>query len=100
MVRYISLLKFTHQGAEKMEGSTERARIFQQEAADAGVNVESAYWCTGGTYDGVLILTAENEHEALRQLVRLRQNGNVSAENMRLYGPDEFDILTGLKHDE
>lgn len=99
MVRYLSLLRFTHQGAEKMEGSTERARIFQKEAEEAGVQVEATYWCTGGIYDGVIILTAEDEHDALQQLVKLRKTGDVIAENMRLYGPDEFDVLMGLKND-
>lgn len=100
MVRYISLLKFTHQGAEKMEASTNRARMFQEEAKTAGVQVEGTYWCTGGTYDGVLILTAENEHAALQQLVKLRQTGDLTVESMRLFSPDEFDVLMGLKNDE
>ncbi len=100
MVRYISLLKFTHQGAEKMEESPHRANLFQEEAAAAGIRVESVYWCSGGVYDALLILSADDEHAALHQLARLKKTGNVIPENMRLFAADEFDILIGLKNEK
>ncbi len=99
MVRYLTLLKFTHQGAAKMEESTHRADIFQQEAATAGIHVESVYWCSGGTYDGVLIFRAPDEHTALHQLTNLRKSGDVTLESSRLFTAAEFDILVGLKKD-
>ena len=95
MVRYLSLLKFTPQGLQKMEQSTERAHAFRLEAEAAGVTVEAAYWGVGA-YDGVVILTAEDEHAALRQIARLARGGNVQPESLRLYSAEEFDELLNL----
>lgn len=57
MARYISLLRFTEQGAKNIKKSTNRAHDFDKLAAKAGVKVEGQYW-TMGKCDGVLILTA------------------------------------------
>src|SRR5262245_15225646 len=54
MARYISLIKFTDQGAKNMKKSTTRAHTFDKAAAKAGVKIEGQYW-TMGAYDGVLI---------------------------------------------
>jgi len=98
MVRYASLLKLTPQGARKLEQSTERARIFRQEAEAAGVSVEVCYWCVGA-YDALIILSAPDEHAALHQIARLARAGNVSPESLRLYTADEFDSLMNLTPD-
>ena len=64
MARYISLLRFTEQGAKNMKKSTTRAHNFDKLAAKAGVKVEGQYW-TMGAYDGVLILTADSEKKEI-----------------------------------
>ena len=55
MSRYISLIRFTEQGALALKQSTDRAAAFHKAAEKAGVKVEAQYW-TVGAYDGVLIL--------------------------------------------
>ena len=69
MKRYISLFRFTEQGAKAIKQSTARAQAFAA-AAKAGVKVEGQYW-TVGAYDGVLILSAEKESDALRLFAAL-----------------------------
>ena len=99
MVRYLTLLKFTSQGAKMMEKSTDRANTFQREATAAGIHVESMYWCQGGLHDGILIMSAPDEHTALRQLALLKKTGNVTTECSRLFTAAEFDVLIGLRKD-
>ena len=61
-------------------------------AAKAGVKVEGQYW-TVGAYDGVLILSAEKESDALRLLVALAAAGNVETETMQALTAPEFEAL-------
>ena len=60
MARYISLLRFTEQGAKNLKKSTNRAHTFDKIATQSGVKIEGQYW-TLGAYDGVLILDADSE---------------------------------------
>lgn len=95
MVRYMCLLKFTAQGLQKLEQSTKRADAFRREAEAAGVTIEVSYWCVGA-YDGVIILTAPDEHAALRQIARLAGGGNVQPESLRIFTAREFDAVMNL----
>jgi len=92
MKRYISLFRFTEQGAKAIKQSTSRAQAFAATAAKAGVKVEGQYW-TVGAYDGVLILSAENESDVLRLLVALAAAGNLETETMQALSATEFDGL-------
>lgn len=93
MARYVSLIRFTDQGARAMKKSAARALAFDKVAAKAGVKVEDQLW-TSGSCDGVLILSGEekNIHRCLAQLVAL---GNVRTETMRAFDAREFKSLVG-----
>jgi uncharacterized protein with GYD domain len=41
--RYITLIRFTEQGARNIKQSTVRARVFAEAVAKAGVEVEAQY---------------------------------------------------------
>ena len=58
MPKYITLIRFTEQGTKQIKQSTARARAFAEAGAKVGVTVE-AYWTTG-SYDGVLVLSADS----------------------------------------
>ena len=92
MKRYISLFRFTEQGAKAIKQSTARAQAFAAAAAKAGVKVEGQYW-TVGAYDGVLILSAEQESDALRLLAALAAAGNVTTETMQALTAPEFEAI-------
>jgi len=94
MIRYITLLKFTEQGAKTIKNSTSRAAAFRETAAKAGVNVESQFW-TAGSYDGVLIFTAKDESSGLRCLAALAAAGNVRTETLRCFDAKEFEAVLG-----
>jgi uncharacterized protein with GYD domain len=94
MVRYISLLRFTEQGAKNIKKSTNRAHEFDKVAAKSGVKIEGQFW-TLGAYDGVLILTADSEEKALHCLAELASQGNVRTETMQAFLDKGFDEIVG-----
>lgn len=94
MTRYVSLIRFTEQGARAISKSTNRAAAFRKAAEKAGVRVEAQYW-TVGAYDGLLILSAANERQALRQLAQLARTGNVRSETLQALTANEFKAVVG-----
>ena len=94
MPKYISLLKFTEQGAKAIKKSTGRAHDFNAAAAKAGVKVEAEYW-TVGRFDGVLILSGPNEQSVLRVLADLAALGNVRTQTLQAFNDQEFDAIVG-----
>lgn len=94
MARYISLLRFTEQGAKNIKKSTTRAHAFDKLAAKAGVKVEAQYW-TMGKYDGVIILSAGSEEKVLHLLTSLASLGNVRTATMQAFSDKEFDAIAG-----
>jgi len=94
MTRYVSLMKFMEQGAKNIKKSTARAHAFDKAAARAGVKIEGQYW-TMGAYDGVLIITADDERKALHCLTELASSGNVNTETLPAFVDREFDAIVG-----
>jgi uncharacterized protein with GYD domain len=94
MPRYISLLKFTEQGARAINKSTARAHDFNTAASKAGVKIEAQYW-TVGRFDGVLILSGPNEQAVLRVLADLAALGNVRTQTMQAFSDQEFEAIVG-----
>lgn len=95
MSHYISLLRFTEQGAANLKKSTARAHTFDKLAAKSGVNVVGQYW-TLGEYDGVLILSADSGRKVLHLLGELTSGGNVQTATLQAFTDTEFDeIMNG-----
>jgi uncharacterized protein with GYD domain len=92
MARFISLIRFTQQGAAAIKKSTTRARAFDEAAAKAGVKIEGQYW-TVGAYDGVLVVSADDEKKALHCLAELAAGGNVRTETMQAFTDQEFETI-------
>ena len=90
MRHYVILLRFTEQGSKAIKKSTERARAFKEAASKAGVKVEAQYW-TLGALDGVAILSADNEADALKSVAALAAAGNVKTETLQAFTDTEFD---------
>ena len=93
MARYVSLLRFTEQGARNIRKSAARALAFKRDAAKRGVTVELQLW-TAGSQDGVLVLNGE-EKAVLGCLAQLASLGNVRTESLRAFTADEFKSITG-----
>lgn len=93
MARYVTLLRFTDQGARGLKQSAARARAFSKAAEKAGLTVEAQLW-TAGACDGVLILSSE-EQQILRCLAQLVARGNIRTETLRAFEAEEFSGITG-----
>lgn len=89
MARYMTLLKFTAQGVRGIKNSPSRSDDFRKACRKAGVTVETLLW-TVGAYDGVLIISAEDDQQALRMIVRLAAQGNVQTETLKALDAKEF----------
>ena len=93
MARYVSLIRFTDQGARALMKSAARALGFRKAAEKAGITVEAQLW-TAGSCDGVLILSGD-EKKILRCLAQLAALGNVRTETLRAFDAEEFKAIVG-----
>ena len=93
MARYVSLIRFTDQGARAQKKSAARALGFRKAAEKAGITVEAQLW-TAGSCDGVLILSGD-EKMILRCLAQLAALGNVRTEILRAFDAKEFNGIVG-----
>jgi uncharacterized protein with GYD domain len=75
-----------------MKQSTSRAHDFDSLAERSGVKVEGQYW-TLGEYDGVLIVSADDQQKVLSMLAALAAQGNVRTETMQAFVDTEFDAI-------
>jgi uncharacterized protein with GYD domain len=94
MPKYITLIRFTEQGAKNIKQSTARARAFAEAVAKAGVKVDAQYWTTG-SYDGALVLSADSERKVLHALTELVAVGNVRTETLPAFDAKEFEAIVG-----
>jgi uncharacterized protein with GYD domain len=92
MARYISLLRFTEQGAKDIKQSINRAHEFGKAATRAGVTIEGQYW-TLGAYDGVLIISADTDEKALHCLAELTSHGYVRTETLQAFTDQDFSEI-------
>jgi uncharacterized protein with GYD domain len=93
MARYVSLIRFTDQGARALKKSAARASGFRKAAEKAGISVEAQLW-TAGSCDGVLILNGD-EAKILRCLAQLGVLGNIRTETLRAFDAREFKAIVG-----
>jgi uncharacterized protein with GYD domain len=93
MARYVTLIRFTEQGARNIKKSLGRGLAFRKTAEKAGVTVESQLW-TAGSCDGVLVLNGD-EKKVLRCLAQLAALGNVRTETLQAFDAREFNAITG-----
>jgi uncharacterized protein with GYD domain len=89
MPTYVSLIRFTEQGAKNVRDTQSRAAAFREAAQSAGVTVREQFWLLG-TYDGLLVLEAPDEQTVTALLVGLDALGNVHTQTMRAF--DESEI--------
>jgi uncharacterized protein with GYD domain len=93
MARYVTLIRFTDQGARNIKKSPDRALAFKKAAEKAGIKVELQLW-TVGKEDGVLILSGD-DRKVLRVLTQLAALGNVRTRTMQAFDAQEFKAIAG-----
>lgn len=94
MPTYITLLRFTQQGIEKMKDSP--ARLDRAKAAVRAVGGElKAFYLTMGHYDAVVIGEAPNDEAYAKTMLAIAAGGAVRTETLRAFTEDEYRKIVG-----
>ena len=94
MATYVSLMRFTEQGARNIQDTQKRAAAFRDAAKKAGVTVKDIFW-TMGAYDGVVLLDAPDEQTVTSVMAGLGTLGNVRTQTMRAFDESEIGDVLG-----
>lgn len=91
-MRFVTLIRFTAQGASKIKQSPARAKKFMVEAKANGATIESQLW-TQGRYDGIIQFEAPDAETAATLMLNLAAKGNVQTETMIAYDAAAMEKL-------
>jgi uncharacterized protein with GYD domain len=94
MATYVSLLKFTEQGAKKIKDTCKRASDFKASAKKLGVEIKEQYWCMGA-YDGVIVFEAPDDDTATAAMLTLSSLDNIATQTLRSFTSVEMGKIVG-----
>jgi uncharacterized protein with GYD domain len=89
MPTYITLLRYTQQGIEKMKDSPTRLEAAKQSVRAMGGELK-AYYLVMGQYDAVVISEAPDDETATRFALATGARGFVRTETLRAYTEEEY----------
>ena len=92
MPTYVTLVRFTEQGAKNFRDTPKRAGAFRDAARNGGVAVRDIYW-TLGPYDGLLVLEAPDEQTVTASMLSLASLGYVRTQTMRAFDESEIGAI-------
>ncbi len=96
MPTYISLLRFTQQGIEKIKESPARLDAAKKAFKSLGAELKEFYLVTGA-YDIVIISEAPNDEVMARLALSIGAKGSVRTETLRAFKEDEYrKIISAL----
>ena len=96
MPTYITLLKWTPQGAQNVKQSPSRLDAARKGFEALGVRMKDFYMVTG-QYDMVAIFDAPDETALAKALLATAAQGSVTTETCRAFTENEYrQILDGL----
>jgi uncharacterized protein with GYD domain len=97
MATFISLVKFTPQGIERVADTTKRAASIKQLAKKHGAKLVNVYWMLG-EFDGAIVFEAPDDETATGLMLKVASAGNVTTRTCRAFVAAEMDkILAGGK---
>jgi uncharacterized protein with GYD domain len=89
MPTYISLIRYTQQGAQNMKESPARLDKAKEAAKAAGGELK-AFYLTMGQYDAVVIGEAPNDEAYTTTMMSIAAAGAVRTETLRAFTEDEY----------
>lgn len=93
MPLYVTMLKWTNQGAKASKESPKRARSASTKLQDRlGVKTLQVLY-TSGRYDLIRIFEAPDDETATAAALSMAGAGNVQTETMRAYSIDEMEKI-------
>ena len=96
MPTYISLIKYTQQGAQNIKESPARFDAAKKAIKSMRGDIKQVF-LTMGQYDLVIIAEAPNDETIAKFILATGSLGNVSTQTMRAFTEDEFrKLVAGL----
>ena len=93
MPTYISLLRFTQQGIEKIKDGPGRLDSARKAYEAMGARVKDFYLVLG-QYDAVVVSEAPNDEVVAKLALALGSRGNVRSETLRAFTEPEYRNIT------
>ena len=94
MPHYISLLRYTAQGAAKIKESPARLDAARKLATSMGGKIQS-WHLTMGKYDAVIISEFPDDEAAARFMLSVASLGNVTTQTLKAFNEDEYRKIIG-----
>lgn len=92
MPTYITLLRFTQQGIEKIKESPARLQRARSAVKAAGGELK-AFYLTMGSYDAVVIAEAPSDDVFAAAMLTIGASGAVRTETLRAFTEDEYQKI-------
>lgn len=92
MPTYISLCRWTAQGAASIKESPSRLDAAKKAFAEAGVKIVGFYMTTG-THDMVIITEAPNDDALAKAMLSTISKGSITTQTSRAFTEDEYRAL-------
>jgi uncharacterized protein with GYD domain len=92
MPTYISLCRWTTQGATTIKDSPSRLDAAKKTFAEAGIKLVGFYLTTG-THDMVIITEAPNDDALAKAMLSTISKGTVTTQTSRAFTEDEYRAL-------
>ena len=89
MPTYVTLLKWTQQGAAKVKESPKRLDAGRKAFHKLGVEIKDTY-LTMGRYDLVCVIEGPDDETVARALLSLGSQGNIQSETLKAFSEDEY----------
>jgi uncharacterized protein with GYD domain len=89
MPHYVTLLRYTQQGAAKIKESPARLDAARKAAEAAGGKI-NAWYLTMGKYDAVLVSEFPNDEASARFMLATGALGNVTTQTMKAFTEAEY----------
>ncbi len=96
MPTYITLVRYTQEGAQKMKESPARLDAAKELFKAMGAELK-AYYLTMGQYDAVVIGEAPNDETVAKLALTIGAAGALRTETLRAFTEDEFrELISAL----
>ena len=89
MGHYITLIRYTQQGAAKIKESPKRLDAAKKAAEAAGGKVH-AWYLTMGKYDAVIISEFPNDEASAKFMLSTGSMGNVTTQTLKAFTETEY----------
>lgn len=94
MPTYVTLIRWTPKGIEKVKDSPSRLDKVKKAIKSAGGTFH-AFYMTMGRYDGITISEAPNDEAYAKIILAVASGGAVQTETLRAFNEEEYRKIVG-----